>query len=395
MRDDEGRVIGAALQIRKSFLHWDGEEIPLRIEFISTNSCSKGTRYGGGPNWWADYRVGFSTFSDAWRRRNEAKTYRGKGALMSGDTDQYDTQSDFIRSMNTFSKTIRDGTVTALSYSVVRQGQDGLSGGAEQQKHLVISAPPAQATHSGQYGNDGSLYELYLTHRCTRMADAYCTTLELNPIWSVSRIMAPDIFESIDDPRTIRNIPLSDIDDSVLETLSKSTHIHPFDDHIVSGRTIRAMLCSVVEILSKIGRLDDPPVISVASWHSVTAYCQVNRTSYLQSDDLIIPQDLISGKQTWANWTSKITKNFTLIGRLEEPESEFHRAPSIGGYMESENSVGPTPPVNGINKAPHIHNWYAYDVVRSVGHEFEGREMDYDTIEVNEEALDWYEFSEA
>ena len=178
MRDDEGRVIGAALQIRKSFLHWDGEEIPLRIEFISTNSCSKGTRYGGGPNWWADYRVGFSTFSDAWRRRNEAKTYRGKGALMSGDTDQYDTQSDFIRSMNTFSKTIRDGTVTALSYSVVRQGQDGLSGGAEQQKHLVISAPPAQATHSGQYGNDGSLYELYLTHRCTRMADAYFKTLE-------------------------------------------------------------------------------------------------------------------------------------------------------------------------------------------------------------------------
>ena len=84
------------------------------------------------------------------------------------------------------------------------------------------------------------------------------------------------------------------------------------------------------------------------------------------------------------------------MGRLEEPESEFHRTPSIGGYMESENSVGPTPPVNGINKLPDLHNWYAYDVVRSVGHQFEGREkIDYDTVEVNEEALDWYEFSEA
>ena len=145
------------------------------------------------------------------------------------------------------------------------------------------------------------------------------------------------------------------------------------------------MLCSVVEIISQIGRLAEPPVITVTSWHSITAASWVKGPASL--NDLIIPQDVISGKQKSANRSSRDTVDFTLLGRLQESDSEFSRSPSIRGLMGSGNCVGPTPPVHRFEVAE---EWFSFDVVRSIGHAFEGRDkIDYDTIEVGGEALDW------
>ena len=155
---------------------------------------------------------------------------------------------------------------------------------------------------------------------------------------------------------------------------------------------MRAMLCSVVEIITQIGRLAEPPVISVTSWHSITASSRVQRKKGYYPNDLIIPQDVISGKQKWANRSSRDRVDFTLLGRLQESDSEFCRNPSIRDFMGSVNCVGPTPPVHRFVLSE---GSFSFDVVRSVGHIIEGTDKtDYDTIELEEldGFLDWFEY---
>lgn len=369
-----------SLQIREQFLHWNGEEIPLRVEFISTNSCSKGNKGVGGPKWLADYTCGRANFSEAFRRRNQSKRYsKSFHGDFSGD---FSIDSNY----DSLARSIRDGTQTALSYTIVRWGMDRGSVDGEEWggRHLVISAPPSGAVGRHAPEDLTEMFERYLCHRGTRMADAYCNTLE-ESLLSVMRVLDSEIFEYKWGPRSMRNIPVSEIDDSVIEAFSECTHIHLFDDHIVYGSTMRAMLCSVVEIISQIGRLAEPPLISVTSWHSITAASMVARQGPARLNDLIIPQDVISGKQKSANMSSRDTIDFTLLGRLQESDSEFSRNPSIRDLMGSGNCVGPTPPVHRFEVAE---EWFSFDVVRSVGHAFEGRDkMDYDTIEVDPTSL--------
>jgi len=373
-----------SLQIREQFLHWNGEEIPLRVEFISTNSCSKGNKGGGGgPKWLAEYTCGSTTFGEAWKRRNQSKI---KPKSFHGDfSGDFSIDSNY----DSLARSIRDGTQTALSYTIVRWGMDRGSVDGEEGfrdgRHLVISAPPSNAVGRQAPKDLTEMFERYLCHRGTRMADAYCTTLGMNPRWSVRRVLDSEIFEYNRGPRSMRNIPVSEIDDSVIEAFSECTHIHLFDDHIVYGGTMRAMLCSVVEIISQIGMLAEPPVISVTSWHSITASSKVRRKGSYYRNDLIIPQDRISGKQKSANRRSRDTEDFTLLGRLQESDSEFSRSPSIRGLMGSGNCVGPTPPVPRMRFFQ-----FSFDLVRSIGHLFEGSDkMDYEPIEVGGEALDW------
>ena len=378
------------VQIRDTFLHWNGKEYPLEIEFVSTNSCSKGTRHGGGPSWFADYTCGSYNFSDAFRRRNQSKNY--PKSFHSGFSEDFDTDDN----QNPLARSIKDGTDVALSYSIVREGRNNLV--RTQQRHLVISAPPSNAVGRHAPEDVTEVFERYLCHRGTRMADAYCNTLGMNPRWSVQRVIDSEIFEYGFGPRSMRNIPVSQINDSVVDAFSECTHIHLFDDHIVYGGTMRAMLCSVVEIISQIGRLAEPPIISVTCWHSITAASKVRRLAGYYPDDLIIPPDVISGKQKWANRSSRETENYRLLDRLQESDSEFSRSPSIRDLMGSENCVGPIPPVHKIVIYPHIESLnintrFTYDVVYRIGHIIEGKEkLDFRSERLPEEALDWYEF---
>ena len=195
-----------------------------------------------------------------------------------------------------------------------------------------------------------------------------------------------------------RNIPVDELDDSIIEAFSSCTHVHLFDDHIVYGTTMRRVLREVISILLEIGRMDPhipggkPPVISVVSWHSVTVGAKIRRQKGFYEKDLILPSDVISGEQ------SSATKVNSFDEEIES--SELIRASPIISSMGSKNTVGQRFPVDGLNpvflgssqrQPPY---GFAYDIVRCVGHIYEDREVDKTRIDVPEEALSWYEFKQ-
>ena len=266
----------ATLQTREVFSDRKGQKHPIKIEFISANASPQ--KYLGA------YSNGRKSYNTAYQRRMASKN----------STDSFRKSSFQINEGgDPLSSSIQDGIETALTYAIIRYSLDSETDAPREQSHLVISAPPSAATKSG-----GDLYETYLVHRGTRMADAYCETLELNPTWSVDRVIVSDVIDH--HWRMSRNIPAEELDGSVIEALSGCTHLHLFDDHIVYGTTMRRMLREVISILSEIGRLEDVPVISVVSWHSVTVGSQIRRKKTIYKEDLIFPPDVISGEQSSA-----------------------------------------------------------------------------------------------
>ena len=314
------------IEVRKDCDTYYG--VKVEVEFITSNSAPKGSRMRniGGVRTNMQ-RVGDYSYYEAYGDLR-SKFTQGSSAVFRNP--QYDIEglkannyqlNDPLRPR---ARALIQGVGAALNYTIARGFRDSLNKIDGKQNHLVISAPPGSlqspwAVSSVLQEEDpvSHLWDKYLVHRGTRMADSYCTTLSMNPSWQVRRVIVTDLCyffrHKESDP-----LPLESIEPSIIEDLNKCSHIHIFDDHIVYGGTMENLLRMVVRLLIKL-RVSPLPIISCVSWFSV-----MNRP------------------------INKIIKG--LIQSEWKHESERKIMPQLrdSGKMCSDISLGMPPPVMGM-----------------------------------------------
>jgi hypothetical protein len=357
------------LQIRDC----DFGTVKLKVAFIASNTAPQGPNMiyidGVRTN---KQRVGDYSYYEAYSDLNLHKISRGYEDIFKNPlydieglkANNYARGDPFLPR----ARALIQGVGAALNYAIARGCMDITNKIVGKQNHLVISAPPGNlqtrySVSTARRDEDpvGHVWERYLIHRGTRMADSYCTTLSMNPSWQVQRVIATDICQFFAH-KECNSLPLESINPSIIEGLNKCSHIHIFDDHIVYGDTMENLLHSVCSLLAKF-RVSPWPRIYCVSWFSV-----MDRP------------------------IRKIMKRLTKGEWKHESESEIMPQLRNSGKMFSDISLGSPPPVRGMFPIDRLDSDESSFYCTYINHKSNFTKQ---RLPVDKRVLDWYEFRQS